>query len=145
MSWNYSGNPQDSERDEVRFLMGDTNTADQLVSDQEVAYAITKQSNLRLAAAILLRHLSAVYSRMVTNRVGDVSSNCSDMAKQFKAKADELDPNNMAQSGVVIPVFGGVSVEDKQVILDDEDTVPASFYKGEDDIPGGPSEFGGDS
>ncbi len=145
MNWNYSGNPQDSDRDEVRFLMGDTDETDQLVSDQEVAYAISKQSNLRLAAAILCRHLSAKFARMVTNRVGDVASNCSDMAKQFKVKADELDPNNMAQSGVAVPVFGGVSVSDKQIILDDEDTVLASFYKGEGDIPGGPSEFGGDS
>ena len=33
-NWTYSGNPAASDKDAVRFLVGDTNTSDQLVSDE---------------------------------------------------------------------------------------------------------------
>lgn len=39
-SWFYSGDPLRSDRDEIRFLIGDTLTDDQLLSDQEIDAAI---------------------------------------------------------------------------------------------------------
>ena len=46
MSWNYSGNPADSPKDEVRFLSGDTNQAAAwTLSDQEILYTIDRWSD----------------------------------------------------------------------------------------------------
>ncbi len=142
MTWNYSGDPADSDRDSVRFLAGDTFTEDQLVSDEEIAYAISRFSTLELAAALVLRSLAAKFSRMVTNRVGEVSSNCSDLAKAYSDRADELDPGGITTSSgmIVIPKFGGLSISEKETLDTDTDAVQPAFTKGMNDIPGGPDD-----
>ena len=38
MVWSYSGNPADSAVDAVRFLTGDTDTNDQLLDNEEIAW-----------------------------------------------------------------------------------------------------------
>lgn len=138
MSWNYTGNPADSDRDQVRFLIGDTDTDDQLVQDGEIAFAIDNQINLKLAAALCLRALAAKFSRDVTRKVGDVSTNCSDLAKAFKDRADELDPTGITTApDPVLPSFGGLTISGKETLLEDTDAVQPRFNRGEDDIPGG--------
>lgn len=141
--WNYSGNPASNDRDQVRFLIGDTCKEDPLVSDKEIAFAISEQTSLKLAAAMCLRALAAVHSRMVTKKIGDISVNCSDLAKQFKARADELDPFNVATAAplLALPVFGGLSITEKETLDDDDDAVQPSFRKGMNDIPGGPGNL----
>ncbi len=142
MSWNYSGDPSSSDRDETRFHIGDTDCNDKLVSDEEIDFALSSQSAPRLAAAICLRHLATKFSRMVTHKVGDISTNYSDLAKQYAARAKELDPAGVSAASVnAVPIFGGISNAQKQVYADDTDAVKPSFYKGAGDIPGGPSEF----
>ena len=38
MAWTYSGDPSSSARDAIRFLVGDTDTNDQLVTNEEIAW-----------------------------------------------------------------------------------------------------------
>lgn len=40
MSWSYSGDPADSQLDELRFIIQDTDTGLQLLSDEELGYLI---------------------------------------------------------------------------------------------------------
>lgn len=144
MAWNYSGDPGDSPRDKVRFLVGDTCEEQQLVSDGEIAWAVSSQPTEELAAALVLRALAARYSRLVTVKVGDVSKNCGQMAKAFKERADELDPSGMTSGAalLVLPRFGGLSISEKEALDSDSDAVQPVFRKGMDDIPGGPSADG---
>lgn len=136
MTWNYSGRPSSSDRDQVRFLMGDIDENEPLMPDEEILFAISEQSNLRLAAAMCLRALASLYSRKVTNKVGDVSTNCSDLAKAFKARADELDPLGQAtmSSSLVLPSFGGLTVSGKEALSEDGNAVQPFFERGMDDI-----------
>jgi hypothetical protein len=137
MTWNYTGRPADNERDKVRFLIGDTCSEDQLVSDEEIAYAISVYSNLNLASAMILRSLAAKFSRMVTNKVGDVSSNCTDMAKAFADRAKELDPSGITTApDPALPVFGGLTISGKETLDSDTDAVQPSFRKNTGDMPG---------
>ena len=39
-NWTYSGDPTDSDRDAVRFEVGDTDENDRLLSDGEVTYCL---------------------------------------------------------------------------------------------------------
>jgi hypothetical protein len=41
MTWSYSGDPASSTLDRTRFLCGDTDTTDQLLSDEELNYLVT--------------------------------------------------------------------------------------------------------
>jgi hypothetical protein len=142
MTWNYSGDPADSTKDEVRFLVGDTCVTNQLVQDEEIDYALGKFSTPTLAAALVLRTLAAKFSRLVTGSVGEVSSNCSDMAKAYSKRADELDPGGITTSDglIVLPKFGGISISEKEALDADSDAVQPAFRKGMNDIPGGPSD-----
>jgi hypothetical protein len=138
MAWNYTGNPADSDRDGVRFLVGDTCESDQLLQDAEIEYAIAQQSTLELAAAYCLRALAAKFSRMVTNKVGDVATNCSDLAKAYADRADELDPGGVTKGlPLALPSFGGRSLDEKETLDTDTDAVQPSFSRGMNDYPGG--------
>jgi len=138
MSWNYSGRPADSDRDHVRFLVGDTDAEEPFVQDEEIAFAVANQTSLKLSAALVLRALAAKYSRQVTNKVGDVSSNCSDVAKAFRDRADELDPAGLTTApALVLPSFGGLTISGKETLAEDTDAVQPRFVRGADDIPGG--------
>ncbi len=38
MAWTYGGDPSANARDAIRFLIGDTDTNDQLLNDAEIAW-----------------------------------------------------------------------------------------------------------
>lgn len=140
--WNYSGRPTTSERDKVRFLVGDTCSTDPLVSDNEIEYALNENSNPVLAAAIVARHLAAKFSRLVSSSVGSVSSSCDQKAKAFLALAKELDPCDVTKSAATraLPSFGGRTYSEKLTYDTDSDAVQPSFSRGQDDMPGGPDD-----
>jgi hypothetical protein len=142
MSWSYSGDPRTSEKDEVRFLVGDTDIDCQLVQDEEILYAIEQYpDNMYLAAAVVLRSLASKFSKEVNSKIAEVSENSSDIAKAYADRADELDPDGQTVSAVIAyPSFGGLSISEKQTLCSDSDAVQPSFSRGMDDIPGGPPD-----
>jgi hypothetical protein len=52
MAWNYSGNPSSSPKDATRFLIGDTDSCDQLLQDGEIEYFLGMYNNAPINAAI---------------------------------------------------------------------------------------------
>lgn len=75
MAWSYSGDPGASALDEVRFLIQDTDTTDQLLSDEELSYLITSYEDAYSAAVAAVGVLIATASRTAeeSKRVGDLS------------------------------------------------------------------------
>ena len=75
MTWTYSGNPGASTLDEVRFLIQDTNTNDQLLQDEELNYLITSYGDPYSAAvaavSALIGRLASLQSE--SKKVGDLS------------------------------------------------------------------------
>lgn len=141
MKWNYCGNPAESKLDEARFLLGDTERDKPQVSDDEVQYALDKyDQDATAAAAELCGHLSRKYSRLADCSVGDVSRSCSQIAKAYKDRADELSLEVEASSGLVIPSFGGLSQAEKITLKENTDAVQPAFEIGMDDNPGAPTE-----
>jgi hypothetical protein len=90
MAWTYGGDPAANSRDEVRFLLGDTDTNDQLVSDAEVAWAIAETDSLHGAAAQLADGLSAKYARYPDEKTGQQEEKSSQRAAGFAALAKRL-------------------------------------------------------
>ena len=127
MSWTYSGDPSNSDADQVRFLIGDTLTADQLLSDEEIAWALTQGSAYN-AAAICSRAISANFSRMADKAVDDLKINYSQKSKQYADLAINLESK---ESHKALGVYGGgISVADKLSNELDTDRVSPSFTKG---------------
>lgn len=112
MTWTYGGDPSGSDRDKVRFSIGDTNTADQQMTDEEIAYLITTHG-VGLAIVKAAYALAGKYARMSDKAVGDLSIKYSQRARAYLDLAKELDKDwDEAQnlSGLAIPLAeaGGI-------------------------------------
>jgi hypothetical protein len=92
MTWSYSGDPASSDRDAIRFLIGDTDTDDQLLSNEEIDYCITQGGpSVYQAAHDCAYAIASKFSRMATSKsVGDMSLSYSDRAQAYFTLANEL-------------------------------------------------------
>jgi hypothetical protein len=95
VTWSYSGNPSNSANDKVRFLCGDTDTNNQQVSNEEIAFLLTEwNSNAYLAAAFACDAISGKYSAKadLSRSVGDlsISSQYGSQARTFMERAASL-------------------------------------------------------
>ena len=86
MAWTYSGDPANSDRDKVRFLIGDTDTTNQLLQDAEIAYLLSVYDNDPFMSAVMgCRSLASKFSAKAdySRSVGDLS-----ISTQYGATAD---------------------------------------------------------
>jgi len=92
MSWSYSGDPSSSAKDKVRFLVGDTDTDDQLLNDAEVLYVITESGgSIYQSAHDAAYAIASKFTRMASSKsVGDMSVSYSDRAASYFSLAKAL-------------------------------------------------------
>ena len=124
MTWSYSGDPASSSKDKVRFLIGDTDTAMQLVQDQEIGAILAMQSNAYRAAARVARAIAAKFARQVDVTGEGLAERGSQRARAFRDLADELDATADAegpQVPIARPRIHGYATHD---IFTEADTVP---------------------
>lgn len=134
MTWTYSGDPSDSPRDEVRFLVGDTNTNKQLVSDEEIAFALASTSDSTYgAAALCARAIAGKFSREVNGRFESIWSDDGSKSKQFFDLARRLDIQAKTAGGLALgsPYVGGVSRADMESVRANTDRVDSAFMRGQ--------------
>ena len=143
MSWSYSGNPASSTRDKVRWLIGDTDTSDQQLSNEEIDAALVASGNDPYTAAIsCVEALIAKYSRKVTKSMGDLSINYGDIVANYRSLLGDI--RRRATLQLCTPYAGGISIADKEIDEADSDRVQPSFYKGMHDMDGTQTELAGD-
>lgn len=129
MSWSYSGNPSDSDKDRVRFLIGDTNEDDQLLTDEEIESSLTKNGSDVLQAAVESCYaIAANFSREADIQTGDYSEDLSQRAEAYKDLADTLEQRS-EETGAK-PFAGGTSKDDIDSREQDSDRPEPSFKKG---------------
>lgn len=75
MTWSYSGDPGASNLDHIRFLIQDTDTTDQLFSNEELTYLYNSYGDAYSAAIAAVTTLIAKGSRVAeeSKTVGDLS------------------------------------------------------------------------
>lgn len=90
--WTYSGNPSDSSLDEARFLIGDTDEADPLISDEELNYVISHNKVMYSACAICCETLARKFSREIASQMGSgaLQVQAQQRAEAFAKRAVEL-------------------------------------------------------
>ncbi|MBC7340894.1 MAG: hypothetical protein H5U02_00310 [Clostridia bacterium] len=91
MTWSYSNNPAASDKDKVRFLIGDTDQTDQLLQDEEITYLLTETTNVLLAASRAAKAVAARFSRQADKEVGDLRVSLSQKAEAYRKLADDLE------------------------------------------------------
>jgi hypothetical protein len=134
MTWTYGGDPSESDQDKVRFLVGDTDTADQQIADEEIAWLLTEEPGAYHAAAAAARAIAAKYARQVDKAVGDLRLSASQRAAHYQALAATL--TRRAQIAGAVPFAGGISASDKQAQDDDIDRVRPAFSRDMQSVPG---------
>lgn len=131
MSWTYDSRNIADNTAKLRLLVGDTNTNDQLLTDSEVTYILTLETNLRLASARACDIIIAKLARDIDrNNIGMSATRSQkvqhyrDMAKDMRAEA-RLERDDLAE------VFlGGVSKSVKTTLESDSDFIQPAFRRG---------------
>ena len=114
----------------VRLLVGDTDTTDQLVQNEEVAFALAQvNDNVYYAGSWVCKAIAAKFSRMVTTTLdGALSSNYSDRAKQYQQLSIQIEAQGRKTSGKSLGVFGGgISVVAVEVVRENPDRIKPAF------------------
>lgn len=89
MSWTYD-NPTASEKDEVRFIVGDTDTTDQLLTDEEINYLLNKYDSVNEAAYQAALSIAAKFARLVNISTSKTNISYAQQYEHYKDLAAEL-------------------------------------------------------
>ena len=117
MTWTNTNAPgtadADGRRDAVRFLVGDTDTDDQQVTDEAIAFALAQTGNgIYGAGAIIARAIAASYARKVSISADGLSQQFAQRQKHYADLAAALE--KQAREGVAgaapVPFAGGTTV-----------------------------------
>jgi hypothetical protein len=136
MSWSYEeydlNNTTASGRlNTVRLLVGDTDSLDQQVQNEEVLFALSENgNNVYYAGAWVARAISAKYSRKVTTQLsGALSADYSDLAKQYKALADDLEYQGKTAGAAVGVLAGGITKSGIKAVRANTNRIEGSFRR----------------
>ena len=134
-TWTYGYAPSTSTPDAVRWLVGQTSTADPvLVYDEEITFAIGQRPNAYGAASLVADVLSGKYLSQATRlTVGALTIAYQNRAEEYRTLARRL-LANQALAGVS-PYVGGISQADMLIDVQNTDRVPMPFAIGMNDNP----------
>ncbi len=133
MTWSYT-DPSASDKDAVRYLVGDTDTTDQQTTDEEIAWVLTEEANVYLAGARVARSVSAKYARKADKSVGDLRISYKSTEEHYRSLAADLAARGAVRAAT--PYAGGISEDDKLTDEENEDRVHPAFEIGMHDQPG---------
>ena len=141
MAWSYSvadlnTTTSSGRLNTVRLLVGDTDTSDQLVQNEEIIFALSQVGdNVYYAGSWVCRTIAAKFSRMVDTQLdGALQANYSDRSKQFQQLAIQIEAQGKKTSGKSLGVFGGgISVMDVTAARGNTDRVKPAFTIGQFD------------
>lgn len=137
MAWTYSGNPATSDLDKVRFLVFDTDTNEQLINNEEIAWLLTEQTNVYMAAANAAEAIAAKFAKDITRTAVGLSASVGNRAQFYLDLAEKLrlQIGTTNQHGEVFS--GGLTISGKDALDADTNAVQPSFKIGQFDWNGG--------
>ena len=142
MVWVYGNSPststEDGRRDAVRVLVGDTNTNDQQITDEEIFFALNENSkNVYFAAAQAARMVASHYARLVDAKFEGVSTDYHQRQEHYRKLAVVLDQQAKSKGGALgVPAAGGIRVDQVEGAKKDSNRVRSSFRRGQFSYPG---------
>ena len=133
MTWTYAGDPSATSLASIRFLIGDTDTTDQLLSDEEINYLIVEEGASYKTASFACRAIAAKFARLMQRNIGGLGADFSAKFRQYSELADALTEKNDAQP--VSLYASGWKISAKEVIDSDTDRENIFGRKGGMDNP----------
>jgi len=127
MAWSYGGNPVPGSLDEIRFLIGDTDSTNQLIQDGEVKYVMAQTSSSQECAAQCCEAVAAKLTGKADMSIGNVRVSFSQQAKSYMTLAVQL---RAKVSLMIMPYAGGMSQGEKDAAASNTDAVKSIFSRG---------------
>ena len=138
MTWTYSGAPDSSALDGIRFLIGDTDTNDQLLSNEEITWVNSQVTGSTTSTASLYESsyrcmisIASKFSRLADQSVGELSVSMSQKAEGARTQAKELKALSSKEGGVPTPYAGGITKSDKDIDRENSDLVQPWIKSGQ--------------
>lgn len=133
MSWSYN-TALTATKDQVRFTIGDTDTNAQLLSDEEITWAISVEMNMWGASARCCESIARNFQRKADIRMGRGGTmlTYSKAAAQYMEMAKDLRKRAIALNS---PWAGGRQISDKTSLAADDTLVQPIFSKTMQDNP----------
>ena len=128
MTFTYSGDPNYNDKDQARFLTGDTDSDDQMHSDEEIAWMLTRYPDPTRASIELLETAASKAARMVDTTSGEIKVALSQRYSMLCAQADKLKQQLVRQNPPKI-YAGGQSESERQTDRQDTDLTPGRFAR----------------
>lgn len=94
-----------SELYQVRFKIGDTDSTDPLLADEEVSFQLVEQGSVLAASISCCESIAAKYARKADYSLGPYSIKASQTAAHYNSLAKKLRANSVTNSGA--PIFTG--------------------------------------
>lgn len=136
MAWSYDASDLDTTTasgrlNTVRLLLGDTDTLDQQVQNEEITFALSQTNdNVYFAAAWLARTVASQYARKVNVSLdGSLSADYSDLAKQYTSLAETLEYQGKKTGAIIGVVAGGLTKSDINAVRTNTDRIEGSFRR----------------
>lgn len=132
MTWTFSPNLPTA-KDVVRDYVGDTDSGDQLISDEQITAYLAVETSTLLAAARTAFAISAKFARKVSESVAGSSHSAESKFRQYEQLANRLleqaGVNGTASAVLVSAWAGGISVSEKEAAEQDTDRVQPIFTR----------------
>lgn len=136
MSWSYdatnlSTTTASGRLNAVRLLLGDTDTLDQQVQNEEITFALEQaNNNVYYAAAWSARVVAGKYSRKVNTSIdGVLRADYSDLVAQYSSLADRLEYQGKKSGAALGVTAGGISKATITAVRSNTDRVEGSFRR----------------
>jgi hypothetical protein len=104
MTWNYSGDPANSELDKYRFIIGDTDENDKLLLDAEINYILNTFDEHNLRLYNLYQRIADKFARDIKRSLGPQSEDPTSRQQYYADKAAYY-KQLCSTSGVSIPKY----------------------------------------
>ena len=133
MTWTYSYVDLTTSLNKVRLTIGDTDSGDPLLTNEEIQFRIDNEATIWSAAASCADDIAAKFSRQVDKSVGDLRLSASQKVTQYRDLAMSI----RSRKGLLhaLPFAGGISVTGKETHEEDEDLVQPDIRRGIHDNP----------
>ena len=136
MAWSYDPTDLDTNTasgrlNTVRLLIGDTETLDQQVQNEEITFGLSENGdNIYYAGAWIARAIASKYSRKVnTSLDGALKADYSDLAKQYKVLADDLEYQGKTSGAVIGVLAGGITKSGIEAVRANTNRIEGSFRR----------------
>ena len=113
----------------VRLLVGDTDTLDQQLQNEEIQFGLALNNNdIYYTGAWSAKAIAATYSRRVSTEVsGALKAEYSDLAAQYDTLADKLDYQGKTSGASIGFIAGGLTVSDIKSVRSNLNRVKPAF------------------